>query len=96
MRRAAWQLADLDPAWVDAPCGWGHGVTFDCPRCGPLHRLRVRFINPTDGSTRIHPEATHFRSAGTSFCTLSLVEAIQMAPCFSGWLRNGELLVEEN
>jgi len=90
--RAVWRLDKLDPEWVSSSTRWGLGVSWECPT--HAHRLTLMFRNAADGGggPGIH------QRAGTSFSTLTVVEWIDLAPCFSGRIETGQLFshVDEN
>lgn len=52
----------------------------------------VMFQNGADGTPAewTGEDALYFRW-GTSFCTLSVRERVELWPCFSGWIETGEL-----
>lgn len=90
-RRVAWRLDALQPEWVTPKDGWGHGVRWTCG-LHQNHQLEVHFRNPCDGETSVAAWPLYTRVAGTSFSTLTLLERLEFAECFTGWIIAGELL----
>jgi hypothetical protein len=87
------RLDGLSPEWVSPPGGWGHGVSWQCPRHAE-HRLTIMFANPADGGQATWPGPYYMR-IGTSFSTLTVTARLELGVCFRGWLVDGELLEGE-
>lgn len=82
------RLDALRPEWVSEPGRWGVGVSWECALHG--HRLVLMFKNAADGG---RGTGLHLRS-GTSFSTLTVVQRIDLPPCFIGWIDRGLLVAE--
>jgi hypothetical protein len=92
-------LDTLNPKWIGLMrANSGEGVEFDCPFCGPTHRLAAYFSNPLDGN----PPAPWLLDGrpvwdrdGREFCELTLEPSLHY-PCWHGWIdRGGALHVSE-
>ena len=86
------QLCDLHPKLVGLlrPCS-GEGILFDCPKCGPGHRLAVYFDNPIDGQPPAAWQTPKWVRTGESFEELTIEPSIQY-PCFHGWVEDGQVI----
>jgi hypothetical protein len=85
-------LAKLNPKW----CGLlrpdsGEGITFDCPKCGPSHRLCVYFDNPLDDKPSASWQKPTWKREGESFESLTIAPSIQYQ-CFHGWVEEGNVI----
>jgi hypothetical protein len=90
-------LGSLNPKWLGVlrPDS-GEGLTFDCPECGPKHRLVVYFRNPVDGK----PPASWVEALWAQQCGAEkgsvhdqfsnlIVQPSILYPCFHGWVEGG-------
>lgn len=98
------RLTDLDPRWVShggegitnaageaIPLREKIGVSFDCPKCGPIHPGFIPFANPLDGGPSTHEVA--WQRTGESFETLTLTPSILRKDCgWHGFITNGEII----
>jgi hypothetical protein len=85
-------LLDLNPKW----CGLlrptsGEGLTLDCPKCGPVHRLAVYFSNPVDGKDAAPWQNPQWKRTGDKFALLTVEPSLEY-PCFHGWIEEGEVI----
>lgn len=89
-------LSSLNPEWIghireDS----GEGISFDCPNCGPSHRLAAYFSNPLD---RIVPApwladgtSQSWQRIGEEFDTLTMHPSMKY-DCFHGWVVLGVVM----
>lgn len=87
------RLDGCQPDWVRAGKSWGAGVSWLCP-VHKNHRLILMFANPCDGYDAL-PESNgkHIRT-GSSFTTLTIVQKLELGECFSGFLVDGQFLMQ--
>jgi hypothetical protein len=50
----------------------GEGILFDCPTCGPSHRLAAYFKNPVDGNPPAPWRDSAWEREGVDFATLTV------------------------
>lgn len=87
-------LLDLNPEW----CGLtkkpehGEGISFDCPTCGPKHRLIAFFSNPLDGEPLVEWQKPRWERIGERFESITIKPSIQYS-CFHGWVENGRVFL---
>jgi hypothetical protein len=88
-------LSDLHPKWMGClrPPEHGEGMSFDCPKCGPMHTLAVYFSDPLDGKPGATWHRAYWHREGDSFLTLTLVPSIQY-PCWRSPLQSGAHMAE--
>jgi hypothetical protein len=99
------KLTELHPRWLGLTRpDSGEQVEFDCPACGPSHRLIVMLSNPLDGKPgapwlgklvkgldgqeKITPVWQRY---GAEFDTLTLVPSV-VFPCWHGWVEDGQVI----
>jgi hypothetical protein len=84
-------LVDLHPEWIGQlrPKS-GEGILFDCPACGPMHRLAAYFSNPRDGQPGAAWQNPTWLREGDDFAVLTIKPSIQY-PCFHGWVERGRV-----
>lgn len=87
------KLTELNPQWAGVlrPAAQsGEGVTFDCPKCGPGHRLCAYFKNPVDG---LEPNGwtPKWERTGETFLDLTISPSIDYG-CFHGWVEDGRVI----
>lgn len=84
------RLTDLHPEFIGClrpgPAS-GEGVTFDCPACGPKHRLVAYFSNPLDGQPP-NGWTPKWERDGTEFSALTVGPSLQYG-CWHGWVEGG-------
>lgn len=86
------KLRDLNPKWTGLlRPNSGEGMTLDCPRCGPSHKLAVYFSNPVDGLPAASWQTPQWHRDGEKFESLTIKPSIQY-PCFHGWIENGDVI----
>jgi len=86
------RLSELDPIWVGLlRPSRGGGLSFDCPNCGPKHRLAVYFSNPIDGLPAAPWQTPTWLREGSEFDTLTLAPSL-LYPCFHGWVEDGKVI----
>lgn len=85
-------LTNLNPKWngLLRPDS-GEGLSFDCPVCGPKHRLQVFFSNPLDGQSTASWQRQTWKRIGESFDALTIEPSIQYL-CFHGWIEDGQVI----
>lgn len=82
-------LATLNPAWIGRlRQDSGEGITFDCPACGPRHRVAAYFKNPRDGNPPAPWPDSAWERDGEDFAALTLHPSIRY-PCWHGWIESG-------
>lgn len=85
------KLTDLNPEWLGVlrPKS-GEQLQFDCPKCGPKHRLIAYFSNPLDGQPPApwHDVEKIWKREGDTFEALTIAPSLQY-PCFHGWVEHG-------
>jgi hypothetical protein len=88
----------LDPTWLDGKADWGCGLRILCPvHDGQLEHYIEIFFESCCGGSEVHaPDMTRYMRRGTSFITLSLDPAVEVAGCFRGWLVDGIFHVVEH
>jgi hypothetical protein len=69
----------------------GEGMTLDCPKCGPNHRLCVYFENPLDGYNPAPWQKPLWKREGKFVDELTVSPSIQY-PCFHGWIEDGQVI----
>lgn len=86
-------LTAFNPKWegLTRTPEHGEGLTFDCPVCGPKHRLCAYFSNPLDGKPAVAWQSPSWKRDGNDFSTLTLSPSIQY-PCFHGWIEEGQVI----
>lgn len=86
------ELTSFHPEWIGLlRSSSGEGLTFDCPVCGPSHRLAVYFLNPTDGKESAPWQSPKWHVIGNKFENLTIEPSIQY-PCFHGWIEYGQVI----
>lgn len=84
------KLIDLRPEWLGVlrpGAKSGEGIGFDCPACGPKHRLAAYFSNPVDAGPPNGGNANWQRN-GDRFDSLTVVPSL-LYPCWHGWIEGG-------
>ena len=98
-------LTSLNPKWLGLTRpDSGEQLEFDCPACGPKHRVTAVLLNPldgkpgapwlgkrvrgSDGEERVSPAWTR---EGDSFESLTLTPSI-LYPCWHGWVEDGAVV----
>src|SRR4051812_4563950 len=66
----------------------GEGLQFDCPSCGPKHRLTAYFKNPVDGGQAAPEDIARWQRIGSAFDELTVDPSIKY-PCAHGWVNAG-------
>lgn len=84
------KLTELNPEWTGVMRqNSGEGIVFDCPACGPRHRLAAYFSNPLDGKEHLpRPQNQIWQRDGKTFETLTISPSIDYG-CFHGWVERG-------
>lgn len=66
----------------------GEGLFFDCPSCGPGHRVGVYFSNPLDGGEAARWHQHTWKREGESLEKMTVEPSLEY-PCFHGWVEKG-------
>lgn len=86
------ELSTLYPKWIGLlRPNSGEGLAFNCPKCGPSHKLAVYFSNPVDGQKSAAWQEQKWNRKGDTFETLTIEPSIQY-PCFHGWIECGKII----
>lgn len=87
-------LAKLNPTWIGRlRPNSGEGITFDCPTCGPKHRLVAYFKNPLDGNPAADWPDTLWQRNGDDASHLTVTPSIDY-PCWHGWIERGRVFAD--
>ncbi len=85
-------LTRCNPKWIGLlRPNSGEGLTFDCPTCGPGHKLAIYFSNPVDGNSAASWQDPTWKREGETFDSLTVEPSIQY-PCFHGWIEDGKII----
>lgn len=86
------KLADLNPKFIGLlRSESGEGISFDCPSCGPTHRIAAYFKNPIDGNLPASWHKLAWERDGSDFATLTLAPSIKY-DCWHGWIEVGHAI----
>lgn len=85
------KLTDLNPKFTGClrPDS-GEQMQFDCPACGPGHRLSAYFQNPIDGG-EANGWTPKWERSGETFEELTITPSIDYG-CFHGWVEDGRVI----